>query len=382
MSNLSLKDLCDKCDIKCSKCLDTGKVWRPREHWTAQLDGQGAFDLFRCPRDEGGCSDGHWYSCSHTSDIYEGGIKVFNRDDKSESLRRHYLMDMLTKIELKQQQVREYLENERIKKEKREREEKETCDRNDNERLENERLKKLQQDREEQDRLENERIKKLQRERDEQDRLEEERLKKIQREQDEKEQDEQRKRAQERIRIEQEQADESYKFALIKRKRERIERAMNDNNPQPIWGQSLENSFSTTTTDLHLTIELGKLIEKTTNAIQAYGGDLVSLANSIKDLKIDLEYSSKDEKTEQTKCSQSTTSDGFPIYLFLTISTSKENTICTLLEWCGFNCSETNITIKYMILFPQNNTAKKICDTSVTNITGAKLVNFVNDMLR
>jgi chemotaxis protein histidine kinase CheA len=367
MSNLSLKDLCDKCDVKCSKCLDTGKVWRPREHWTAQLDGRGAFDLFRCPRDEGGCSDGHWYSCSHTSDIYEGGIKLFNRDDNSESLRRHYLMDMLTKIELKQQQVREHLENERIKKEQQEQEEKERVEREraERERAEQENCFIIRQNEEK----ELERQKQIKRDKE---------LK----EQEEKEQDEQRKRAQERIRIEQEQADESYKFALIKRKRERIERAMNDNNPQPIWGQSLENSFSTTTTDLHLTIELGKLIEKTTNAIQAYGGDLVSLANSIKDLKIDLEYSSKDEKTEQTKCSQSTTSDGFPIYLFLTISTSKENTICTLLEWCGFNCSETKITIKYMILFPQNNTAKKICDTSVTNVTGSKLTDFVNDMLR
>jgi hypothetical protein len=157
---------------------------------------------------------------------------------------------------------------------------------------------------------------------------------------------------------------------------------MNDNNPQPIWGESLEESFSSSTQDINIQGELGKLLTKVSDAIQAYGGDLISLANTIKDIKIDIDFHSDDEKIEQTKCSQSTTQDGFPIYLFLTITSSKENTYCKLLEWCGCISSEIKMTIKYMILFPKNISAQKICDESVRNITGSKLDKFVNLLSR
>lgn len=344
MSEQQLKELCKKCDIKCSKCLDTGKLWKERDSPFSHLDGRGHYDIIRC----NSCSDGGWLYCSRESSHYESGIKLFHKNDTNISTRISIVENVNSLIQSKENEARDKLERERLEKLERERLEQEACF-----------LIRQNEEKE----------KELKREQE---------LK----EQEQKEQDEQRKREQERKRIEQEQADESYKISLIQRKRERIARAMNDNNSEPIWGESLENSFSTTTTDLQLNFELGKLIEKTTNAIQAYGGDLVSLANTIKDIKIDINYSSKDEKTEQTKCSQSTTSDGFPIYLFLTISTSKENTDCILLEWCGLISSETKITIKYMILFPQNNTAKKICDTNVSNITGSKLIHFVNDMLR
>ncbi len=348
MSDQQLKDLCKKCDIKCPKCLDTGKLWKGRDSPFAHFDGRGSFDVIRCNN----CSNGNWLYCSHSSNLSEFGIKLFHKDDNNISNRISIVNNIIILLQSKEKEANDKLEREKLEKLERERLEQEACF-----------LIRQNEEKEKEQKREQEQ-------------------KRIKQEQEQKEQDEQRKREQERKRIEQEQADESYKISLIQRKRERIERAMNDNNPQPIWGQSLENSFSTTTTNLHLNVELGKLIEKTTNAIQAYGGDLISLANTIKDIKIDLDYSSKDEKTEQTKCSQSTTSDGFPIYLFLTISTSKENTNCKLLEWCGFITSETKITIKYMILFPQNNTAKKICDISVTNITDSKLTHFVNDMLR
>jgi len=388
MDDLSLKELCERCNIVCSKCLDTGKLWKNRDHPFAHLDLRGPYDVIRCDS----CSDGGWLYCSHTNQIEEIGIRLFNKDDNNEASRKSVVNDIYYQLLVNEKCVKQQIENERLKKLQQERDEQDRLEnerlkklqqeRDEKDRLENECLKKLQREREEQERLEEERLKKLQREREEQERLEEERLKKLQREREEQEQDEQRKREQERKRIEQEQADESYKISLIKRKRERIERAMNDNNPQPIWGESLEESFSSSTQDINIQGELGKLLTKVSDAIQAYGGDLISLANTIKDIKIDIDFHSDDEKIEQTKCSQSTTQDGFPIYLFLTITSSKENTYCKLLEWCGCISSEIKMTIKYMILFPKNISAQKICDESVRNITGSKLDKFVNLLSR
>jgi hypothetical protein len=278
MSQLSLDELCKKCEIKCSRCLDTGKLWKPRGHWTAQLDGRGGFDLFRCPS----CSDGHWFSCNHNSDIYEGGIKLFHYDDNSESLRRNYLIDMLTKIELKQQQVKEHLENERIK----------------NTQIKN---------------------------------------------------------------------DEEHKI------KENVEKQMNDGSDQPLYGESMDDTFSTITEHIHIQGELGKLIDKVSTAIQAYGGDLLSLASAVKDIKIDLDIKSEEEKIEKTKCCQSTKKDGFPVYLFLKVKIHNESSSCKLLEWCGCDSVVSKITVKYMVLFPKNKVAKKECDDGISAITGVKL---------
>jgi len=318
MNCLTLKDICEKCDIKCLKCLDTGKAWLPRKHWTAQLDGGGAFDLFRCPD----CSDGHWYSCSHSSDIYEGGIKVFNLGDNNEGPRIAALKDILYKIEQKEKEVKEYLNNQRIENENRERERKEREEREERERKERERL--------ENERIENDKRKKQ---------------------------------------------EEAQRFA--KQNKEDIEKQMNDGSDKPLYGESLEDTFSSTTEKLHIQAEIGKLLDKVSNSIKAYGGDLMSLASLVKDIKIDMDMKSEEENTEKTKCCQSTIEKGYPVYLFLKVLINKELSSCNLLEWCGYSKLSSKITMKYMILFPKNNVAKKECDDGISTITGVKLQNIV-----
>ena len=114
MFGLSLEELCKKCNVKCKKCLDTGKMWSQRGHWTAQFDGRGNYDKFRC----NACSDGHWFDCSHTSNLYEGNIPIFHMNDNNEGSRRNILMPIYNKIQEKLELER----LERLKKEKLERE--------------------------------------------------------------------------------------------------------------------------------------------------------------------------------------------------------------------------------------------------------------------
>lgn len=350
MNGLSLKELCDRCHITCSKCLDTGKLWKSRDHPLSHLDLKGSYDVIRC----NSCSDGGWLHCSHTNVINEAGILLFHRDDNNEGSRISIVNKIYSKLLDDEKRVKEQLEHERLIKIQREHE--------DREREENEIRMKLQRHREEQEQLEQECLKRLQRELEEKEQLEQDRLKKLQRDREEKER-------LEKERIHQEELQEQLK----KRKKESIEQQMNDGSDQPLYGESIDDTFSTTTEHIHIQGELGKLIDKVSNAIQAVNGDLLSLANAVKDIKIDLDMKSEDEKIEKTKCCQSTTKDGFPIYLFLKVKIHNESSSCKLLEWCGCFNIVSKITVKYMVLFPKNKVAKKECDDGVSAITGVKL---------
>lgn len=295
MSQLSLKELCKKAGITCSKCLDTGKLWKNRGAF-AHLDGRGFFDIIRC----NSCSDGGWLNCSQTDKIYVSDICIFHKDDNNEATRISIVNKIYNKIQENEKRIKEQLEIEH--------------------------LKKLQQEREEQKQLEDEKIR------------------------------------QQEIKNDQE-----------RKQKESVEQQMNDGSDQPLYGESIDDSFSTITEHIHIQGELGKLIDKVSTAIQAYGGDLLSLADVVKNIKIDLDMKSEDEKIEKTKCCQSTKKDGFPVYLFLKIQIHNESSSCTLLEWCGCSNIVSKITVKYMVLFPKNKVAKKECDDGVSAITGVKL---------
>ena len=392
MSNLSLDELCNKCNVKCKKCLDTGKLWTPRKHWTAQLDGGGKFDLFRCNI----CSDGHWYSCSHTSDIYERNIKIFHYDDKNENLRIQILQPIYLKLMKQEREEKERLEEERLKKEKLEREEKEKLEREEKERVEEERLKKEKLEREEKERLEEERLKKEKLEREEKERVEEERLKKERLDREEKERLEEEKLKKEKlereekervVREEKEQLEEEQlkkerleeeRLNKIKKIKEDVEKQMNDSSDKPVYGNNIINIESTKTEHLTINVDLGKLIDKVTNAVRSYGGDLFSLADLIKDIKIDMDMKSEEEHTEKTKCYQSYTSDMYPIYFFMIIIINKKSSSCNLLEWCGFSKQKYKITVRYTIMFPKNNVAKKVCEDANSSISELNLQKFLD----
>jgi hypothetical protein len=361
--NLSLKELCERCNIACSKCLDTGKLWKNRDHPLAHLDLRGPYDIIRCDS----CSDGGWLHCSHTNQIEEIGIRLFNKDDNDERSRKLVVNDIYYRLLINEKCVKQQIENER--------------------------LKKIQQEQEEQDRLENERLKKLQREREEQDRLEEERLKKLEREQKEEQlkkdaelkelerkQEEEKRNKDKEIQDIQDEADKLIKKGEIeqhkqqqllrieKEKQNYVKNIMNDNSSIPIYHTSKSGHNHIITKKGHLNMELGKLVEKTIHAIEAYGNDLSSLVDTIKDIKIDFDFSSNEEEIKKKEVSKSNTLEGFPVYLILTISSLKMGCDCKLLEWCGFDFSETKLSIDYDIYFPRNNKAVEECEIDFIQI--------------
>ena len=68
-------------NFNCYYCLDTNKCWKTRDNsFFAGFDRRGQYDIIRCNH----CSNGNWYSCSHTNNLQENGIKIFNINDNIE----------------------------------------------------------------------------------------------------------------------------------------------------------------------------------------------------------------------------------------------------------------------------------------------------------
>ena len=108
----------------------------------------------------------------------------------------------------------------------------------------------------------------------------------------------------------------------------------------------------------------------------------MALGNLIKNMKIDVDIHSSKETIEKTKYSKSKMPDGYPIYLFLTLVSSKESTSCSLLEWCGFISSRTSITLKYLILLPRNQAAESQCDHKISMITEVRLQRMASLLMK
>ena len=157
---------------------------------------------------------------------------------------------------------------------------------------------------------------------------------------------------------------------------------MKDGNINALWGECLNDSKSIVTEDSNLQVELGKLIDTISNAAEAYYGNVVSLSNLIKNIKINVDIHSSQETIEKTKYSKSKLPDGYPVYLFLTLVTSKVSTSCSLLEWCGFTSSQTSITMKYLILLPRNEVAESQCDHKISMITEVRLQRMTSLLMK
>ena len=69
-------------NFKCYNCLDTNKCWKYRGNYVfARMDGHGDYDVVRCNY----CNDGSWLSTSHSNDLYENNIRIFQEDLVTES---------------------------------------------------------------------------------------------------------------------------------------------------------------------------------------------------------------------------------------------------------------------------------------------------------
>jgi hypothetical protein len=150
---------------------------------------------------------------------------------------------------------------------------------------------------------------------------------------------------------------------------EDVDKMMNDGSDKPIHGNTIEKKYNSRTETTRINIELGNMIKQVINGLEAYSGDIGSLLDLIKDLKLDLTISSGEEKSSQNKCISIRNNMGQYVYLFLYTSATREDSSCSLLEWCGCISSMSTINVHYTIFFPKNNKAKENCENKISTIS-------------
>ena len=353
MNNIRLEDALKLCNISCKKCLDTKKLWKERGSILAALDGRGIYDIFHCNL----CSSGHWMACSHSNIIMEGSIHVFHFDNNNDMERLDILINRIRQKEIENLAALE--RDNKIKEDKR---------LSDLVVLEKEH--KLNEDKRFSDLAVLEKENKIK---------EDERLRDIAIEEKKKEKE---REEEERILIKEKEREEEKKE---KEEEERIlfnsvDELMDDGLLKPLWGDSIEKTLTSSVEDLHVNVEIGKLVEKVYDGISASNGDLTSLASLIKDLKFDLTAGSEKSVSSDSKCLSSRSNKGYPVYLLLKVIAEKEKSNCSLLEWCGFSNNINNISLKYVLMSPKNNAARNICNNAIEEIQNVKLKNIVDFM--
>ena len=334
--------------IRCMQCLDIGKVWCSRGPF-ASWDGRGNYDVMNCSY----CSNGHWNNCSHTSCIYARDIVPISKYDikydctllhkhdtyiehqsnQNAEARLNQLRAMVVRKNHMIEQITPIIQEKPV-------EHAESDESSDSD----ESVESVKEP--------------------EDGSMKDESMK-----------DESEEHTEEHTKEPTKESEEE----LLEKK---VKASMKDGNINALWGECLNDSKSIITEDSNLQVELGKLIDTISNAAEAYYGNVVSLSNLIKNIKINVDIHSSQEMIEKTKYSKSKLPDGYPIYLFLTLVTSKVNTSCSLLEWCGFTSSCTSITLKYLILLPRNEAAESQCDHKISMITEVRLQRMTSLLMK
>ena len=346
--------------IRCMQCLDIGKVWCSRGPF-ASWDGRGNYDIMNCSY----CSNGHWNNCSHTSYIFARDvISITKYDIKYDCtlLHKHdtYIEHQSNQhAEARMNQLRAMVVRknhmiepsmpsiqEKPAEKPAEKPVEKPVEKPAEKPIEEPVEKPTESDESIEEPVEDESIE---------------------------ESDKSEKESEEGEPIEESEEE------LLERK---VRASMKDGNINALWGECLNDSKSITTEDSNLQGELGKLIDTISNAAEAYYGNAVSLSNLIKNIKINVDIHSSQETIEKTKYSKSKLPDGYPVYLFLTLVTSKVSTSCSLLEWCGFTSSQTSITMKYLILLPRNEVAESQCDHKISMITEVRLQRMTSLLMK
>ena len=150
---------------------------------------------------------------------------------------------------------------------------------------------------------------------------------------------------------------------------EDVDKIMNDGSDKPIHSNTIENKYNSRTETTCINIELGEIIKQVINGLETYSGDIGSLLDLIKDLKLDLTIGSEEETSSQNKCISTRNNIGQYVYLFLYTSATREKSSCSLLEWCGCISSMSTINVHYTIFFPKNNKAKENCENKISTIS-------------
>jgi hypothetical protein len=161
----------------------------------------------------------------------------------------------------------------------------------------------------------------------------------------------------------------------------KVENEMNDGRTEPLFDEDLSKDFIYTTDTIHINIELGKIINQVSSAVKAHGGDFLELANLIKNLKIDIDYSNDILKVNKNVCQKSKNLRGYPIYFIMKTTLENINESCSLLEYCGCKNTQTKIVMKYIIMRPKNIVARDICDKTISDITSIKLKKIMSFLI-